>query len=119
MVLRSASVDLNNNTQIIRGCTGSATAIAVLQGTMEVSGSIVVWRDGGIPDPYGNGAFSALNASIAFSLGGSPSLDFSINYVLLNSDAYDVTGQNDPSTRTFGFAGLGDGTAPPLLMSAA
>jgi hypothetical protein len=40
-------------------------------------------------------------------------------YVVLTSDAYDVVAQNTSSTRRFGFAGLGDGTQPPILLDAA
>jgi hypothetical protein len=118
-VLQSAEVNVNNNTQIIRGCTGDNNPVAVLQGTMAVEGSITVWRDGSIPDPYGTGSFQASGASMLLQMGGAPSLDFNIRYVLITSDAFDIQGKNNPTVRVFGFAGLGDGVYPPLTLTQA
>lgn len=119
LVLRSADFTLNNNTQIIRGCTGEPNPVAVLQGTIAVDGNITVWRDGPIPDPYAveGQPFRAEAASLQMLIGGQ--LGFRILHVLLTSDQYEIQSQNSPSTRTFGFAGLGSGLTPPLLMDAA
>jgi hypothetical protein len=120
MVLMSANVNVDNNTQIIRGCTGDVNPVAVIQGTISAEGAMNLWRDGGIPDPYGTpGNFTAANASVTWSLGGAPALVFRLPHLLLRTDAYDVTGQNNPTTRNFGLAGVGDGVAPPFLMDAA
>jgi len=119
MTLMKASVNVNNNTQIIRGCTGDLSPVAVIQGVIHAEGSIDLWRDGGIPDPYGTpGDFTAEDASIILNIGQTP-LIIRLPFVLLTTDAYDVQGQNNPTNRTFGFAGLGDGTQPPILMDAA
>lgn len=118
MVLMKASVNVNNNTQIIRGCTGDLAPVAVIQGVIHAEGSMDLWRDGGIPDPYGTpGNFTATAASVSLVLGGT--LTMNLPHLLLTSDAYDVQGQNSPTNRTFGMAGLGDGTTPPILMVAA
>lgn len=120
MVLQQATVNVNNNTQVVRGCTGSVNPVAVIQGTITVDGSMNLWRDGGIPDPYvPNGNFSASGASVIFALGGTPALTFRMPHLLLTSDAHDVTGQNTLTTRNFGLAGLGDGVYPPLLLDQA
>jgi hypothetical protein len=120
MVLKSASINVNNNTQLIKGCTGDANPVAVIQGTITAEGDMSLWREGGIPDPYATpGVFTASNANIAFSLGGAGGLTFRMNYVVLTSDAHDIQGQDTPTTRNFGFAGLGDGISPPFLMDQA
>lgn len=121
MVLRSASVTLNNNTQVIRGCTATQGPVAIIQGSITADGSMVLWKDGGIPDPYGTlGTFTASGANVTLNIAPTgPNFTFELPYVLITSDAYDVKGQNEPVTRTFGIAGVGDGINPPLLMSAA
>jgi len=120
MVLQQANFTVNNNTQIIRGCTADPNPVAVIQGTMSVEGNMNLWRDGPIGDPYEpTGNFTALNASVIFTLGGGSGLVFRLANVLLTSDAYDITGQNTPVTRNFGMAGLGDGVNPPFLMDLA
>jgi len=120
MVLQTANFTVNNNTQIIRGCTADTNPVAVIQGTMGVEGSMSLWRDGGIPDPYvPDGNFTAENANVNFELGGAPALCFRLPFILLTSDAHDVQGQNTPTQRTFGMAGLGDGVDPPFIMDLA
>jgi hypothetical protein len=118
MVLMKATVNVNNNTQVIRGCTGDLAPVAVIQGVIHAEGNMELWRNGGIPDPYGTpGNFTATGASIGLAIGsGAGALAMDLDHVLLTSDAYDVQGQNNPSNRNFGFAGLGDGTAPPITM---
>lgn len=120
-VLQKADFTVDNNTQVIRGCTGDANPVAVLQGTIGVDGSITLWRDGPIPDPYDQSGtpFTASGASIAMQFGTTSPLAFNIDHVLLTSDAYDIQGQNSPSVRVFGFAGLGDGLLPPFRMASA
>lgn len=115
IVLQKASLNVNNNTQVIRGCTGDQTPVAVLQGVMSVEGNMDLWRNGPIGDPYHvPGTFDPGNASVVFTIGGT--FVMRMPYLLLTSDAYDVQGQNTPTNRTFGMAGLGDGNQPPFLM---
>jgi hypothetical protein len=118
MVLTSGSMEINNNTQIVFGCTGDPNPVAVIQGPIEASGNMSLWRDGGIPDPYGNTntPFSASGASVTFTLAGISNLTLSMPYVVLNTDAYNVKGQKQLTSRDFGFFGLGDGINPPMLM---
>jgi len=118
MVLMKANINVNNNTQIIRGCTGDLAPVAVIQGVIQADGSMDLWRDGGIPDPYGTpGNFTATAASVDFVLGGT--LQMHLPHLLLTSDTFDVQGQNNPTMRSFGIAGLGDGSGPPFTMDAA
>lgn len=120
MVLRSADITVNNNTQIVRGCTGDTNPVAVIQGTISVDGSMTLWRQGGIPDPYvPDSNFTASEASVIFELGGTPALTFRLPYIVITSDAHDVQGQDSLTHRVFGIAGLGDGTQPPFLMDQA
>jgi len=120
MVLTQANFTVNNNTQIVRGCTGDTNPVAVIQGTITVDGTMNLWRDGGIPDPYvPDSNFTAENASVIFDLGGAPALTFRMRNILLTSDAHDVQGQNTLTSRNFGMAGLGDGVFPPFLMDLA
>jgi hypothetical protein len=120
MAMMNGNVNFNNNTQIIRACTGDRNPIAVVQGTMRVDGSIALFRNGPIPDPYEiEDNFTAEDASVAFRLGGTPDLAFSIPNVVLSSDAFPVQGKNTPVTRTFGFFGVGDGSGPPMTIDQA
>jgi hypothetical protein len=121
MVLVRASVNLNNNTQIVRGCTGDKNPVAVIQGTMTVDGTMDLWRDGGIPDPYEPFEnFTAETASATFNIGVTTTpLVMRMDHILITTDAHDVQGQNTLTTRNFGFAGLGDGIEPPLVFEAA
>jgi hypothetical protein len=120
-VLQKGDFTVNNNTQIIRGCTGDANPVAVLQGTIAVDGSLTIWRDGPILDPYAISGtpFTASGASIGIQFGTVSPLGFNINHVLITEDSYDIQGQNTPSVRVFGFAGLGDGLLPPFIMQPA
>ena len=123
MVLVQADLRINNNTQIIRGCTGNINPVAVLQGTINCEGSMNLWRDGPIPDPYGDsfnpGNFGADGASVIFRLGGAPALTCRVKHVLLTSEEHNLGGQNEPVTHNFGIAGIGDGIDPPFLMDQA
>jgi hypothetical protein len=117
MVLQKADFDINNNTVIIRGCTGESNPVMVLQGTMSVGGSMTLWRDGPIPDPYASGTpFTASGASIQLDFGSTSPLSIQVTHVLLTSDAFDLSGQNSPTVRVFGFEGLGNGLLPPFRM---
>lgn len=121
LVLMSTNFNVNNQPVIIRGCTQDPNPVAVLMGTMSVDGSMTLWRDGGIEDPYKTqDAFSAENANLSLHIGGGgPELTFEIPHVLITSDAHDVQAQNTETVRTFGISGLGDGENPPFLMQLA
>lgn len=123
-VLMNASINQNNNTQIIRGATGDANPVAVLQGTITVDGSLTLWRDGPIQDPYGtvpgdtNRAFTVSASSLVLEMGvfQAVPLQFEVLQPLLTSDAFDIQAQNTPTSRVFGLNGLGDGIYPPLRL---
>lgn len=122
-VMMNGSVNVNNNSQVIRGCTADPNPMAVLQGSMAVDGSITLWRNGQLLDPYGPdnshvGSFTASEAHINMYFGGlSGQQAFLVRHVLLTSDAFDIQGMNSPTVRTFGFTGLGDGQYPPFQMT--
>jgi hypothetical protein len=123
MVLMQTDIRVNNNTQVIRGCTGDIAPVAVIQGTINAEGTMNLWRPAGISDPYRiPGNFSAVGASVIFRIGINGAVAFataSLPHVLLTSDEYNIAGQNDPVSRNFGYAALGDGNAPPFIMAPA
>jgi hypothetical protein len=137
MFMMGADWTFNNNTQVVRGCTGDANPAAVMQGVMATEGTIRLFRDGVIPDPYAyqwppTAPFTASTTNVMLALGGGvappttppppgsssqfPMILF--RHVLLTSEEFAITGQNEVVPRAFGFAGLGDGNAPPMDMLA-
>lgn len=121
IMLQSADFRVNNNTVVVKGCTGEPNPVAVFQGTMAVDGNITIWRDGPIPDPYATPGqpFSAAGATLTMTFGQVSPLQFLIRHVLLTEDQFTIQGQNEIVNRTFGFAGLGEGINPPFQMTAA
>lgn len=106
-------------------CTGDPNPVAVLQGQQDIDGSITLWRDGGLIDPYGDASttsessFSAVNAKLDLIFGGQDSplqQRIKIRHIVLTSDAFDIQGPNNPTVRVFSFTGLGDGEYPPMEM---
>jgi hypothetical protein len=78
-----------------------------------------LFRDGVIQDPYAipGTPFTASGSSISMSFGNvAPIPTINFLHVLLMSEEFTVQGQNTPVPRTFGFAGLGEGLQPPMLM---
>jgi hypothetical protein len=119
MFLQGADFTFNNNTQVIKGCTGLPNPAVVFQGTMAVEGTVRLLRDGAIPDPYAipNTPFRADGASLNLLIGQqAPVPQILFDHILLMSEDFTIQGQNTPVPRTFGFAGLGDGTGPPMRM---
>jgi hypothetical protein len=120
-VLMGADWTFSNNTQIIKGCTGSVNPAAVMQGTMAVEGTVRIWRDGPIPDPYDipGQPFTATGANLSMTFGTqTPKPQILIKHVLLQREEFTIQGQDSPIPRSFGFAGLGDGLGPPMAMPA-
>jgi hypothetical protein len=119
MFMTGADWTFNNNTQVVRGCTGQPNPAAVMQGVMAVEGTMRLFRDGVIQDPYAipGTPFTASGASVGMSFGNvAPIPQINFLHVLLTSEEFAIAGQNEIVPRTFGFAGLGDGTQPPMLM---
>jgi len=121
MFMTGADWTFNNNTQVVRGCTGLPNPAAVMQGVMSVEGTMRLFRDGAILDPYApttpGGPFTASGASVQMTFGSiTPLPTIQFLHVLLTSEEFTIQGQNNIVPRTFGFAGLGDGTQPPMLM---
>jgi intein/homing endonuclease len=110
----------------VSNCTGDPNPAAVFQGVMSVDGTMRLFRDGVIPDPYAYqwppvAPFTASTTNVTLFLAGNtgggtnPTITFA--HVLLTSEEFAIAGQNEVVPRTFGFGGLGDGTAPPMAMS--
>lgn len=115
------SFDITNNTQIVRTCNGKRIPSAVLQGTIDVTGSVTLYREGGIKDPVkldvdeASGAADYVYADQTYlGINIGDTLFVKIPYALITSSDYGVKGQNEVSTRTFGIKGIGDGVEPPI-----
>jgi hypothetical protein len=120
-VYRSDSHSFIANGIAVKNCTGLPNPAAVMQGVMAVEGTMRLFRDGVILDPYASttpgGPFTASGSSIQMSFGNlAPIPTIQFLHVLLTSEEFTIAGQNEIVPRTFGFAGLGDGTQPPMLM---
>lgn len=122
MALRETDFTINNNTTLIKACTGDRIPLAIIVGTIEATGSIQLWRDGAIPDPYGDqnnpSTFTASGANINLFLAGGASPAVTFGGVVLSTDTYNVANGNEPVSRTFGFFGVGDTTYPPCRLFA-
>jgi hypothetical protein len=119
MFMTGSDWTFNNNTQVVRGCTGQPNPAAIMQGVMSVEGTMRLFRDGVIQDPYAipNTPFTASGSSVQMSFGNiAPIPTIQFLHVLLTSEEFAITGQNEIVPRTFGFAGLGSGDGPPMLM---
>ena len=119
MFMMGADATFNNNCQVIRGCIGLPNPAAIMQGVMTVEGTVRLFRDGTIPDPYSipNTPFTASGASLLMNIGlVNPIPQINLPSILLTSEEFTIQGQNTPVPRTFGFAGVGDGQRPPMLM---
>jgi len=118
--------DITNNTVIIKTCNGKRVPSAVLQGTINTTGSVTLFREGGIKDPVQidanapppqemPGYWWADSTRLLITIGGTVGMRVVIPYVLITSSDYGVRGQNEPSTRVCNFQGLGNGLQPPVL----
>jgi len=121
MEMLNFNVDITNNTVIVRTCNGKRVPSAVLQGTINTTGSTTLYREGGIKDPVkllADGFTEAPDYVFAedtfLGINIGNTLFVKVPFVLLSSSDYGVQGQNELSSRTFGFQGLGDGVIPPI-----
>jgi len=115
------NLDITNNTVIVRTCNGKRVPSAVLQGTINTTGSATLYREGGIKDPVkllADGVTEAADYVFAedtfFGVAIASTLFIKVPFALITTSDYGVQGQNELSSRTFGFQGLGDGVLPPI-----
>jgi len=126
------SVDVAQNNVILYTCNGSRLATAVLQGPMDVTGSVVLYNEDGVFDPIlgptGSGTLTspylyAENTWFRVTIDHqSGSVYIEVPAVVVESDDYGIPGQDAVTNRTFGIKGLGgrcDGTTtlPPCILS--
>jgi len=107
------SIDLGNSPQILKTCNGISlegygVAHAVVMGPMSVSGSIQLYKHGGVKDPVETTPLYADEASflVQIDAGGGTTLNVYLPAIKLESDSYDFNTTN-PVYRTFSIKGLG------------
>jgi len=116
------SVDLTNNTQVLYTCRGVRGASAVLQGSIDATGSVTLYNPYGLPDPVfgdGSGVFDEFNPYLVAEntefviqiVGtGASSIDYltiALPAVVVEGDDYGIRGQNDVTNRTYTIKGIG------------
>jgi hypothetical protein len=116
------SVDLTNNTQVLYTCRGVRGATAVLQGSIDATGSVTLYNPYGLPDPvFGfdpttydefNPFLYADNTEFIVQIVGTGAssnefLTIALPAVVVEGDDYGVRGQNDVTNRTYTIKGLG------------
>jgi hypothetical protein len=128
------NINLSNNTQVIKTCSGQRKAMCVVCGPMAVDGSINLYAPGGVWDPVSPLISTGYNPIIAYNsqmsidiLGDGKTYTAALPAIMLQGDDYPLN-VGAPVSRTFNLKGLGGkvggtyGTAstrvPPLYMSA-
>ena len=135
------SVDLSNNHVILYTCNGDREASAVLQGAINISGSVTMYNIDGVFDPIlgptgtegtltspymyaENSWFQVLINPPAAEPGATRFIEMPAIYI--DSDDYGLRGQSDITNRVFSMRGLGgrlcdlgsgEIVVPPLLMN--
>lgn len=128
------SVDVTQNSIWLYVCNGSRLPIALLQGPMDVSGSVTLYHQDGVFDPIlgptHTGTLTspflyAENTWLRVTIAGGPSgnVFMEVPAVVIEGDDYSIPGLDAVVNRVFSIKGLGgrcyNGYAlPPFLMSA-
>jgi hypothetical protein len=126
------NVDVTQNHVVLYTCNGNRLPTALLQGPMDVSGTVVLFNDEGVFDPIlgpsGTGTLTspylyAENTWFRVTIGtGGANVYIELPAVVVESDAYDIAGQDAVTNRSFSVKGLGGRcnssvTLPPCIMS--
>jgi hypothetical protein len=127
-------VDVTQNSIWLYVCNGSRLPIALLQGPMDVSGSVTLFHQNGVFDPVlgptNTGTLTspylyAENTWLRVTIAGGPSgnVFMEVPAVVIEGDDYSIPGLDAVVNRVFSIKGLGgrcyNGYAlPPFLMSA-
>jgi len=128
------SIDISQNQVILYTCSGSRLPRALLQGPMDVTGSVVLYHPYGVFDPILGPSLSGTLTTpylyaentwfrITIATGASnPDVYIEVPAVVVESDDYSITGQDAVTNRTFSIKGLGGRcysttTLPPCIFS--
>jgi hypothetical protein len=127
------SVDISNNETILYTCSGSRLPRAVLMGPMDVSGNVTLYNPAGVFDPIlgpaGTGTITSPYAyaqntwfQIQIAKLGGGYVYIEIPAVVIESDDYSISGQDNVTNRGFSLKGLGGRcsgttTLPPCIIS--
>lgn len=125
---------MSQNQVILYTCSGSRLPQALLQGPMDVTGSVVLYNANGVFDPIlGPSHTGTLTAPYLYAentwfrvdiaTGGvNPDVHIELPAVVVESDDYSITDQGSVTNRTFSIKGLGGRcyssvTLPPCILS--
>jgi hypothetical protein len=127
------SVDVTQNQVILYTCNGNRLPTALLQGPMDVTGSLTLYNEIGVFDPILGPALTGTLTSpfmyaentwfrITIAIGGGGFVYMEVPAVVVEGDDYSIAGQDSVTNRTFSIKGLGgrcNGTTtlPPFIMS--
>jgi len=126
-------VDITQNNVVLYTCNGSRLPTALLQGPMDVTGTVVLYHPNGVFDPVIGpaGGYSLTNPylyaevtwfRVTIERGTLDTVYIMLPAVVVESDDYGIAGQTDLSNRGFGIKGLGGRCVqstllPPCVMS--
>lgn len=127
------SIDVSQNNIVLYTCNGTRLPSAMLQGPMDVTGSVVLYNTKGVFDPIlgpngTGGGYSTTRPflyaentwlTIAITGVGASNAYIQVPAVVVESDDYSIAGMDAVTNRTFSIKGLGgrcsSGT-PALLL---
>lgn len=114
------SVDATQNTIVVYTCKKTRTPRAILQGSMDVSGSVVMYHPDGVFDPIADTTMGGYNSEFVVDINAGAAT-IRVPAIVLENDDYSIPGQDTVTNKTFSFKGMGgycDGgnaTSPLLL----
>ena len=126
------SVDVTQNSVWLFVCSGSRLPVALLQGPMDVTGSVTLYNPAGVFDPIlgpsGTGTLTspylyAENTWFLVTIAtGAGNVYMEVPAAVVESDEYSIAGLDAVTNRAFGIKGLGGRcntavTLPPWIMS--
>ena len=128
------SVDVAQNQILLYTCNGTRLPTALLQGPMDVTGSLVLFHVDGVFDPVlGPDASGTITSPymyaentwfrVTIARGAAASVYIEVPATVVESDDYGIAGNDSVTNRTFGIKGLGGRchsavTLPPCVISA-
>ena len=109
------NVDISQNTMVVYTCRKNKLPRAILQGSMDVTGSVIMYHPDGVFDPIADATMGAYNTSFSVVI-GSGAANITIPAVILESDNYDISGLDTVTSRTFSMKGMAGSASPSPLM---
>jgi hypothetical protein len=109
------NVDITQNTLAVYTCRKSKLPRAVLQGSMDITGSVIMYHPDGVFDPISDATMGGYNTSFRVKINGGAAT-ITIPAVIVESDAYDISGLDSVTNRTFNMKGMGGSTSSSPLM---